>query len=463
MGLAADSPFSNAIFRRLFNAQITSLIGSGFTQMALALLAFELAGTEAALVLGIAWLMRVSAAVIFAPIFGGLAHLLPRKTWLIALDLGRALIVLCLPFITSAWQVYVLIFALNILSAGFTPVFQAVLPDILENEKTYTQALAYSRLAFELERLLSPVLVGIVLLWVNYNALFVINSLSFVISASLLLSVSLPKAAPAERSQGVWHNIRYGLRGYLLTPRLRALLGLHLSIAATGAMVIINTVSHVQGTLGLSEQVTVWMMAVSGAGAMLAARLTPWLLENHCNDRQLMLWSGSLLAVCLFPTSLLEVGLLSMGIIWFFIGLGSAFILTASGRILTHSCQTADRSAYFAANFALSHAAWVLCYPLAGWLGSLNFAYAAFGLGLLALSGWLYAHWAWPVSDIEELWHEHHSQEHEHLHSHDEHHQHEHSHWDGQEPHSHSHTHHHLKHKHRFVIDEHHLDWPSSN
>ena len=100
------SPFSSATFRHLFTAQLTALVGSGFTQMALALLAFDLAGTQAAIVLGIAWTMRVTASVIFAPVFGGMVHLLPRKYWLIGLDIGRALIVLCLPFVTTAWQIY---------------------------------------------------------------------------------------------------------------------------------------------------------------------------------------------------------------------------------------------------------------------------------------------------------------------------------------------------------------------
>ena len=79
------SPFGNTTFKRLFGAQITSLIGSGFTQVALALLAFDLMGEQAAVVLAFVWSARVLASVIFAPIFGGLIHRLPRKTWLIGL------------------------------------------------------------------------------------------------------------------------------------------------------------------------------------------------------------------------------------------------------------------------------------------------------------------------------------------------------------------------------------------
>jgi MFS family permease len=136
------SPFKNTTFRYLFTAQITSLIGSGFTQVALALLAFDLMGAQAAVVLGVVWSVRVFAFVIFAPIFGGLAHKLPRKEWLIALDVGRALLVLSLFWVQELWLLYLIIFLINVLSSGFTPVFQAVLPDVLPDEKVYTRALS---------------------------------------------------------------------------------------------------------------------------------------------------------------------------------------------------------------------------------------------------------------------------------------------------------------------------------
>lgn len=457
-----ESPFANRSFRLLFSAQLTSLVGSGLTQMALALLAFDLAGGQAAIVLGIAWSMRVTASVIFAPIFGALVDKLPRKTWLIGLDIGRAAIVLCLPFVSTTWQIYTLILLLNILSAGFTPVFQALLPDVLKDEASYTRALAHARLAFELERILSPVLAGFALLLISYNALFVLNALSFCVSAVLLGLVLFPSTPRSQRAAGVWHNISFGVNAYLRTPRLRALLGLHLAVAATGAMVIINTVGHVQGTLGLPEQVTVWLMAVSGAGAIAAARLTPWLLENHCGDRQLMLISGAVLAVCLLPMTFLHAGVVLMAVVWFTVGAGSSFILTAAGRVLNRSCLNTDRNAYFAANFSLSHAAWLLCYPLAGWWGSNSISQAALGLGILTVFGALYAWCAWPASDAEELWHSHERLSHNHPHRHDasdEHHQHKHAEDGG--VHSHAHTHQPLRHRHHFVIDEHHPKWPN--
>jgi len=456
----AASPFGNASFRRLFAAQVTSLIGSGFTQVALALLAFDLMGMQAAIVLGIVWSSRVLASVIFAPIFGALVHRLPRKHWLIGLDLGRAVLVLCLFWVEDVSLLYVLIFLINVLSAGFTPVFQAILPDLLPNEAVYTRALSYSRLAYELERVLSPALAGLALLLLSYHVLFVLNALSFVISAGLLAFTLFPKIAPEERAGGIWHNISFGVTGYLRTPRLQGLLALQLAVAATGSMVIINTVVYVQGDLALSEQATVWVMAAAGAGAMLAARLTPWLLENYLGDRSLLLLAGGIMGIVLLPLVVMPLNIWFLAVLWAIIGFASSLVLTTAGRLITRSCQAADRSAYFSANFALSHLMWLLCYPLAGWWGELGMAQAALGMMVISVLAFVVARWCWPADDMEVLRHQHPVMDHQHPHYHDEHHQHTHEGWEGEEPHVHPHHHHAMQHSHRFVIDEHHDHWP---
>ena len=456
------SPFKNTTFRYLFAAQITSLIGSGFTQVALALLAFDLMGAQAATVLGIVWSVRVFAFVIFAPIFGGLAHKLPRKEWLVALDVGRALLVLSLFWIQELWLLYLIIFLVNVLSSGFTPVFQAVLPDVLPDEKVYTRALSYSRLAYEVERVLSPALAGLALLFLSFNALFVFNAVSFLISAFLLYLAMIPATVIGERVSGVWHNIAFGIKAYLLTPRLRGLIALYMVVSAAGAVVIVNTVGYVQGELGLTEQATVMVMAASGLGAIIAARLTPYLLENHFSDRSLVLTSGLFMLISLLPLIITKPSLIMLSIMWAGIGFTASIIMTTSGRLVTRSCRKADRSAFFSANFALSHLMWLICYPIAGWLGATSASWAATGLSIVGLVALILAFYFWPQRDRERLKHHHDEMDHQHPHYHDEHHQHEHEGWEGEEPHIHPHHHHEMEHRHRFVIDEHHSHWPRS-
>ena len=56
--------------------------------------------------------------------------------------------------------------------------------------------------------------------------------------------------------------------------------------------------------------------------------------------------------------------------LWFVLGLGYSMAQTPSGRLLRRSAKPEDRPALFAAQFALSHACWLIAYPLAGWAGA---------------------------------------------------------------------------------------------
>jgi len=113
----------NLTYRRLFLAQVVALIGTGLATVALGLLAFDLAGANAGAVLGTALAVKMVAYVGVAPVAAAFAQAAPRRPLLIALDLVRAAVALCLPFVTEIWQVYVLIFVLQSASAGFTPLF----------------------------------------------------------------------------------------------------------------------------------------------------------------------------------------------------------------------------------------------------------------------------------------------------------------------------------------------------
>lgn len=458
------TPLQNRTYRRLFMAQVTSLGGTGLSTVALALLAFDLAGGDAGLVLGTALALKMVAYVGIAPIVGGLAHRLPRRQLLIGLDIARAGFVACLPFVTEIWQIYLLIFLLNACSAGFTPTFQATIPDVLPDEAQYTRALSLSRLAYDLENLLSPTIAAALLFLVAFDALFALNAVAFLASALLVFSIRLPSPKAHEREHGLWHNTSFGIRAYLKTPRLRGLLALSLAVAMAGAMVIVNTVVYVRDRLGGSESDTAMVLAAAGAGSMVVALMLPRLLDR-LPDRPFMLGGGVALGAGLL-LGLTEPGLYALLPIWFILGAGGSLILTPAGRLLARSAHEGDRPAYFAAQFALSHACWLIAYPLAGFIGAMFGLTAAFAvLATVALASTAAALVLWPAHDPGEVEHVHEVLEHEHLHVHDEHHQHIHEdgqeHGEGQEPHRHSHRHAPVKHKHRFVVDLHHQAWPS--
>lgn len=295
------SILANRTYRHLFMAQVIALIGTGLATVALGLLAFELAGAQAGAVLGTALAIKMIAYIGVAPIAAAFAERLPRKEMLVTLDLIRAAVAILLPFVTEIWQVYLLIFVLQSASAAFTPTFQATIPDILPDEREYTQALSLSRLAYDLESVLSPMLAALLLTVLSFHSLFGGTVVGFLVSAAMVATVALPTALAGPK-RGIYERTTRGMRIFLATPRLRGLLALNLAIAAASAMVIVNTVVLVQSEYGLPQSSTATALMAFGAGSMIVALILPSLLER-LDDRKVMLAGGACWPLDFLPES----------------------------------------------------------------------------------------------------------------------------------------------------------------
>jgi len=434
---------SNRTYRHLFLAQVIALVGTGLATVALGLLSYDIAGGNAGAVLGGALAIKMIAYIGVGPVVNAFVDRLPRRAFLVAMDVVRAAVAIFLPFITEVWQVYVLIFLLQSASAAFTPTFQATIPDILPDEKQYTRALSLSRLAYDLESLVSPTLAAALLGVMSFHWLFGGTVIGFLASAMLVVSVVVPQPKPPPREGGIYARTTRGTRIYLKTPRLRGLLALNPAAAAAGAMVIVNTVVYVRSVLGRSADDVALALAAFGGGSMVAALVLPRLLDN-VEDRPVMLGAAGVLVAGLLalaaqtfqPMADPWIGLL---VGWTILGVGYSAVLTPSGRLLRRSSRPEDRSAVFAAQFALSHACWLVAYLTAGQLGAhAGMGWTLLALALLALLGLIAALKLWPSSDPQSLPHTHEDLPHDH-------------------PHLQGYA---STHVHEFVIDELHRAWP---
>ncbi|WP_405825331.1 MFS transporter [Streptomyces sp. NBC_01390] len=409
------SVLRNRTYRRLFTAQVVALTGTGLATVALALLAYDLAGADAGSVLGTALAVKMVAYVVIAPAVGAVADRLPRRALLVTADLTRAGVALSLPFVDQVWQVYVLIFLLQSASAAFTPTFQAVIPDVLPAERDYTRALSLSRLAYDLESLFSPALAAALLSLITYNRLFLGTVAGFLASAALVASTALPAPAPTTtpRTGGVGVKRAAGVRLFLAVPQLRALLALDLAVAAAGAMVTVNTVVYVRDQLGRSAGDVPLALGAFGAGSMIVALLLPRLLDR-VPDRAVML-PGALLLTAVFVAlgAITSAGggswrwpaLLAA---WAAFGAACSAVLTPTGRLIRRAAPAEARTSAFAAQFSLSHSCWLLTYPLAGWLGvAAGLRSAVLVLGAVALAAALLAVRLWPAREATPVEHEH--------------------------------------------------------
>ena len=396
----------NGAYRRLLAAQVVSLVGTGLATVALGLLAYDLAGRRAGAVLGTVFAIKMVAYVVLAPVATALVARLPRRAVMVGADALRAFVALALPFTAHVWQIYVLVFVLQAASAVHTPTFQSTLPDVVTDEHEYTQALSFSRLADDLEMVLSPVLAAALLLVVSTHALFVGTALGFAASAALIVTVVIPRAAAAGDGTAfeelpLGARVRHGTVLMMRTPALRPALALNLAVAAGGAFVLVQTVVIARGTFAQSNDVVALLLAVNGLGSMTTALVLPTVLRRR-PERTVMLGGAALLTLATLAVPLAlgvrepTAGLIAVGVLWLAVGAGWAAAEVPIARLIVRHVPDGERHAAFAAQFSLSHACWLVTYPLAGWLGAAGLDGAAIALAVIAAAATAGAVTLWP-------------------------------------------------------------------
>src|SRR5215204_5578309 len=240
--VAATTLWRNRDFRLLFGAQIISLLGGGVTTVGLALFAYQLTGgASATAVIGNALTLRILAFLLFSQPAGVIADRVSRKKILIAADVIRFGLLALFPFITTIWQVYALIFAINAVTAFFTPTFESSVPEVV-GEEQYVKALSLSRIATDIEAVAAPALAGLLVVLLGLRWVFWFDAFTYLVSAALVVMAGLPfvkKAQTPLSLRAFMSEVTTGTRILLREPSLRQALTLSLAEATAGAAAIV--------------------------------------------------------------------------------------------------------------------------------------------------------------------------------------------------------------------------------
>lgn len=317
----------NRVFARLYFAQTINLIGDALTWVGLALLAFELAGKSAGVILSGALTLRVTAFVLLSPLAGAIADHFDRKRIMVVTHLARMLIVSLLPFVTQIWQIYAIVLALNVFYAFFTPTYTATIP-LVTGKADYPQAIALSSTTFQLLGVLGPGLAGGVAAFIGARQVFFLDALTFLLAAILI--VTLPEQLRVEQSQQsartvsrTLQDIKEGTTRLFLDAPIRYALFMQLVASVTGAQILVNTVGYVQGTLNLGKVEYGWVMAAFGIGAALAS-----VAFGNFNQRlkrtTFILIGAVLISAALLPANATNLSLII--VLWVIAGAGQSLV-----------------------------------------------------------------------------------------------------------------------------------------
>jgi len=176
---------SNRNFRRLWLAQIVSEIGDWFYTLSIYTLLLQLTGHAGSVALAL--VLQVLPQTLVGPTAGVVNDRLKRKHVMIAADLIRCLVVLLMLAVRSAtvWLVYPLLLAETTMAAFFEPARSAVIPNIAETGEVLL-ANTLSSATWSVNLLIGASVGGLVAAFLGRDVVFVLNALSFLLSALLI-------------------------------------------------------------------------------------------------------------------------------------------------------------------------------------------------------------------------------------------------------------------------------------
>jgi len=272
----------------LWLAQLISNFGDTLHYIALVVLVFRLSGQG--LVVGGVVAAEVLPVLLLGPIAGVVIDRFNRKWVLIAADLSRALLALSLVWPQGVWHAYVVAAGLAAAGSFFNPTVQAVIP-MLTNKR---QRLAANSVAWSTGRLVQIVaaaLAGGLIAIIGTGAAYAINAVSFIASAFLIFTLTIP-SPPASAFSSVRSRLgsyvkdaRSGLHETLSDPFLARLLLVQavasLAVGATSALLVVLAERH----LRLAPAGFAWLIGAIGIGALLGP-LIPNILSADVLDRR---------------------------------------------------------------------------------------------------------------------------------------------------------------------------------
>ncbi len=367
----AFEPLKNRVFAKLYFAQSISLIGDAFSWVGLALLAYQLDPERSAAILATALTLRVTAFIIFSPFAGVLADKVDRKKILYITHFIRMAIIFCIAFVQYEWQIYLLVFLLNIFNAFFTPTYRAIIPQVIDG-KYYREAVGLSTATYQIFGILGPALAGILAVWLGAREIFFVDAVSFIVAAFLILAIpakALQKGVTPDeqQSQNTWREVIKGIRLLFGNRILRFALSIEFVSAIAGAMILVNTIGHIKSGLQLSDKYYGWAMAAFGIGAAIAAFIAGSVDKSKSRGVSLILGAFLLGITISFANFVPYTALL---ILWIFAGLGQSLAEMPSETLIGENIPSEDQGKVYGSHFAFSHLWWAIAYPIAGYLGT---------------------------------------------------------------------------------------------
>ena len=267
-------------FAMLWLGQLVSQIGDMVLIIALPFYVYQLTGSL--LQTGLMYIVETLPRILLGSLAGVFVDRWDRRWTMIVADLGRAAVLLLLVHAPAdLWLIYVVAGIQSVISLFFAPALSAITPTLVD-EHQLVAANSLQSVSESLMRFVGPPLGGGLLALVGLAGVVLVDSASFLISALMLVSISVPGPALADAPRAnrigalwaqVWYEWLDGLRLVRERPILTALFVILGLFAFSGGLAAAPLIAFVREVMGGTALTMAWMAMAQGTGSLLGASL----------------------------------------------------------------------------------------------------------------------------------------------------------------------------------------------
>ncbi|OYT58613.1 MFS transporter [Euryarchaeota archaeon ex4484_178] len=352
---------SNRNFLKLWIGQVVSNIGDEVAFMGLAaLLVFKWEGS--ATDVSLFFIFASLPVLIFGPIAGVFVDRWKRKSTMIWADILRAGIAFGFIFSTELWHLMVLIFLLSSISRFFYPARNAMIPNIVKEEKL-VEANSLSQMSYMLAVIVGPGLGAGLVALLGYTTTFIFDAASYLFSAFMILLIRYrEKIERSERK--AWGEMLEGFRYMAKNKAIRLIVTIFgLIMLVIGGLNVIYTL-YIRDVLHMDVVGLGILETLFGIGAILGSVLVG-LLAGKIKNMHLIsmgiIFIGLLIFIMAIVPFFLVVIIVVMGI-----GAMNSLVSSPTNAILQKAVKDEYRGKIFGAQGAIIQGAALISMGMMG-------------------------------------------------------------------------------------------------
>ncbi|HEY0167492.1 MAG TPA: MFS transporter [Jatrophihabitans sp.] len=276
-------------YRLIIFAYLTSSLGNWLYKLTLPLLVLHMTGS--ALTTGAIYAVEYLPFLLLSLPGGVLADRVNRRLMLVAGDTVSSLLAIVLAIVVTVsvdtvWPIFVVAFLLSCVDPLYHPAFQSFIPDVSPKAKL-PQANAWMQAGDNAMGLVGPVIAGVAISVIGYEATIYLDAATFAVSACaiLLIRYHSPQVTPVngsgKRLSGAVKDIREA--GEYIFRRDRILFAGALTFTGTNFaiwLVQANFIFYLTTYRHLSPSVIGLVFGAQGIGSVLGSSIAPWIIRR---------------------------------------------------------------------------------------------------------------------------------------------------------------------------------------